>query len=1157
MLKHTLALAATLALAQAAFGDEPIRTLLVTGHNNHNWQYTSRVHAETLESTGRFAVTVTDDPATALAAKPAQPWQLFVLDYNDSQAAKRWGEAAEKSFVKAVGDGAGVVAIHSSNNAFAGWKEYEQMLGLMWREGTGHGKFHTFTVSTVDANDPIMAGLPTWFETNDELYHKLVNSQNAKYHLLAEAMSAKETGGTGEKEPMAFTLQFGNGRVFATPLGHVWNGSDDQKTSITNPNFRILLCRGAEWAATGSVSFGKEWKPTAADAAANTLTDAEKLDGWALLFDGKTSANFRGYKKTEFPKDGWVIADGILKHEGGKGGGDIVTTGEYDDFELMIDWRVAEGGNSGVIYRCTEDHDYPWQTGPEMQVLDDAHHNDGKKPRTRAGTLYDVVACAADVSRPAGEWNHARLVANGTKIEHWLNGFKVVDIDTSSDAYKKAVAESKWKDAKDYNSRKKGHIDLQDHGDTVEYRNIKIRRSGAPNPAVPTPASRESKAGALTHGPFPGHCTPDAVTVWARGAAPGAYRMWLCGENEALVATVDAKATEDNDLCMTFHVGALPAGRTFTARVSAVVNPSTAEKPLPGAGSCSLATAPDPNALGSTTIVFGSCTNDYVDRVQPIWEAVAGAKPDVLCLIGDTPYIDSTDLAVQRAKYGNLFAVRELAALRQRGTVVYGVWDDHDFGKNDTDGRLAGKENSRRVFAEYHPNARLGDGGAGSTGGGVYSSFRRGPVEVFLLDARWFSNKDTRTLLGEAQWQWLLDGLHTSHAPFKIVVTGMVWNDAVRPDKTDYWGYYPKERQRFIDAVRSEKIDGVILVGGDIHRSRALRTHPYNAVFPREPMVGEFPYTLYEWTSSPLGASVQESWNVPGPSLVWDRGEPHAFMAVTTEQGGGAITARWIDGTGREMFRQRVTAEELTVKPGVVYKPSPAATPASRGGGWEQRHRDIVASFAPPQTQPDGSPVAPAPHAGRLVFLGDSITEGWAGQGKGEWASRFASRGGVNAGIGGDRTEHVLWRLDNGLIKAMRDSKTKLVVLMIGTNNSNGGDHSAAEIAEGVSAIVDRVTVEVADAKVLLLGVFPRSPRTDFQRRKVADVNALISRLDGKMAGRVTYMDIGTKFLDKDGWAGELPAEIMPDYLHLSTKGYTVWADAIEAKVAELLGEKK
>jgi type 1 glutamine amidotransferase len=469
------AVVAALAFAAGAYAAEPpIRTLLITGHNNHNWQFTSRMHADTLEATGRFDVTITDEPEKTLAdGAVLRKYQLFVLDYNDSQAAKRWGTAAEQNFVAAVTAGTGVVSIHAADNAFKGWAEYEKMLGLMWRDGTGHGQFHPFDVEIVNKDHPITKGLSDFKMHPDELYHKLVNSQNAKYTLLARAMSAKDTGGTGEYEPMAFTLEFGKGHVFATPLGHVWNGSDDQKHSITDPQFKILLCRGAEWAATGKVTLPATWYDSSP---MNVLSDEEEHDGWKLLFDGKTTKGWKGFKKDSFPAKGWSIKDGILTAAHGGGGGDICTAEQYGNFEFKCDWRVEEGGNSGIIYRASEDHSYPWETGPEFQLLDDAHHQDGKKAQTRAGTMYDVIPCAFDVSRPAGEWNHAHIIVKGTHVEHWLNGFKVVDIDTASQEYKDAVAKSKWKDSKDYGSKMKGVISLQDHGDEVEFRNIKVKK---------------------------------------------------------------------------------------------------------------------------------------------------------------------------------------------------------------------------------------------------------------------------------------------------------------------------------------------------------------------------------------------------------------------------------------------------------------------------------------------------------------------------------------------------------------------------------------------------------------------------------------------------------------------------------------------------------
>jgi lysophospholipase L1-like esterase len=185
-----------------------------------------------------------------------------------------------------------------------------------------------------------------------------------------------------------------------------------------------------------------------------------------------------------------------------------------------------------------------------------------------------------------------------------------------------------------------------------------------------------------------------------------------------------------------------------------------------------------------------------------------------------------------------------------------------------------------------------------------------------------------------------------------------------------------------------------------------------------------------------------------------------------------------------------------------------------------------------------------------LLFIGDSITQGWEGGGAKEvWAKHYAKRKAVNLGIGGDRTQHVLWRLINAPLDGV---KPKAAVVMIGTNNSNSEDNTPGQIVEGIAAIVAKLRERLPNTKILLLGIFPRSENFTAQRGKLTQINQVIAKLDdGK---NVHFLDIGHRFLNNDG---VLPAEIMPDYLHLSTKGYEIWADAIEPKLAELLGEKK
>ncbi|HEX4132547.1 MAG TPA: platelet-activating factor acetylhydrolase IB subunit [Pirellulales bacterium] len=183
-----------------------------------------------------------------------------------------------------------------------------------------------------------------------------------------------------------------------------------------------------------------------------------------------------------------------------------------------------------------------------------------------------------------------------------------------------------------------------------------------------------------------------------------------------------------------------------------------------------------------------------------------------------------------------------------------------------------------------------------------------------------------------------------------------------------------------------------------------------------------------------------------------------------------------------------------------------------------------------------------------LLFIGDSITQGWEVAGKDAWAKYYGPRHAMNAGIGGDRTQHVLWRLDNGNVEGIQP---KLAVLMIGTNNS--GDNTSEDIAAGVKAIVERLRSKLPDTKVLVLAVFPRGADANDPRRKVNDAaNQIIKQLADDQ--NVFYLDIGPKFLGNDG---TLSKEIMPDLLHLSPKGYEIWAASIEPKVAELMGEKK
>jgi hypothetical protein len=212
------------------------------------------------------------------------------------------------------------------------------------------------------------------------------------------------------------------------------------------------------------------------DAPLNTLTAAEKAAGWKLLFDGKSLDGWRKFKGKE-PGDRWQAINGVLAFDPAKGksGGDIITVEQFDNFELVLEWKISKGGNSGVMYRVTEERNAPYETGPEYQLLDNKGHGDGRNPLTAAASAYAVYAPAKDVTKPIGEWNQTKIIVNGSHVEHWLNGEKVVEYEFGSEDWLKRVKSSKWKDVPTYGKAAKGHIDLQDHGDKVEFRNIKIR----------------------------------------------------------------------------------------------------------------------------------------------------------------------------------------------------------------------------------------------------------------------------------------------------------------------------------------------------------------------------------------------------------------------------------------------------------------------------------------------------------------------------------------------------------------------------------------------------------------------------------------------------------------------------------------------------------
>ena len=209
---------------------------------------------------------------------------------------------------------------------------------------------------------------------------------------------------------------------------------------------------------------------------ANKLSNREKKEGWTLLFDGKSTEHWRPFKNR--PADSWEVVNGELinKKENVSNRADLITKEQYENFELAFDWKLAPKGNSGVIYLVTEDNGATYESGPEYSLIDDEGYPDKLNDVQKSGANYDVHAPLVKAANPVGEYNHSRIVVRNSKVEHWLNGKKVVEYEIGSPDWEAKKNNSKWKDVKPYAQAKKGHIALQDHGGGVWFRNIKIRK---------------------------------------------------------------------------------------------------------------------------------------------------------------------------------------------------------------------------------------------------------------------------------------------------------------------------------------------------------------------------------------------------------------------------------------------------------------------------------------------------------------------------------------------------------------------------------------------------------------------------------------------------------------------------------------------------------
>ena len=400
---------------------------------------------------------------------------------------------------------------------------------------------------------------------------------------------------------------------------------------------------------------------------------------------------------------------------------------------------------------------------------------------------------------------------------------------------------------------------------------------------VPSTTTGDPSGGTEVEGPMIGGVGEDTVSMWIRSPEGEPIELEILDAGGEVVESRSVEAPEDADGSSIVRIDGLAPGTRHTYRIDGATNTDWW-----------FATRPADDR--TARIAFASCA-DEGEGSGRVWKRMDADAIDALVLLGDTPYIDTTKLAQQRRRYREFAAFPPFAELVSHVSVC-SVWDDHDFGRNDVDGRLPGKENSRKAFTEHRPNPSFGSGDEG-----IFTSFRIGPVEVFVLDTRWFARTaglpDDPTLLGAAQWAWLERGLAKSTAPFRILTCGMIFNDATRPGKTDHWGMYPKEFDRLLGVLERTGSDGVLLVSGDIHWSRVIE-HDTKARLGRD---------LREIVTSPVHHRLIKAADAPHPGIVFSKGIVNSFLLVeagTNEDGDSTLVARLRDADGTTHHEERM-----------------------------------------------------------------------------------------------------------------------------------------------------------------------------------------------------------------------------------------------------------
>lgn len=427
-----------------------IPVLILTGENGTDWRWTSTWMHSVLEDSGKFDVEVSLYPDGSLA-DPAflERFDVVLLDYEGA----RWGEPAEGNFLELVNGGTGVVAVGNAARAFPDWDGYHAVLGCDWDEAGGADPFGPTKIRGKEQHD-IAIGFGDWSDHQDTLLLG-IEPRTETHEVLGLVDRVDPLTGETHELPVVLLGQYGSGRVVTSTLGHVAWGDQRTWASQTDPQYQQFLIRACEWAATGETSTISRMEP-------NTLTDADRAAGWQLLFDGESMQGWSDYAGEGMPEQRWHVQNGVLVVNPMEG--DRVLAGQiFEEFEVELDWKVAEG--QGADLRLEPE-------GEGEGLAYDLDHTD------RTGASLRIL-------RPAGEFNHARIVATRDGVEQWLNGVKLAThrMTPAEWAYRMTGDRPKA-DPELAGKMPLLKLVLENEGAAVWFRNLKIRRIESEAPVL-------------------------------------------------------------------------------------------------------------------------------------------------------------------------------------------------------------------------------------------------------------------------------------------------------------------------------------------------------------------------------------------------------------------------------------------------------------------------------------------------------------------------------------------------------------------------------------------------------------------------------------------------------------------------------------------------